>query len=40
MLFLKLLSLFFDVPSLPRGRRIRPSPVFRTARIAMLLDGK
>ena len=39
MLLLTLPSFVIDVPALPRGRRMRPSPVFRTSRIAMLLNG-
>jgi len=40
MLLLTLPSVVFDVAALLRGRAMRSSPVFRTVRIAMLLDEK
>jgi len=40
MFLLTLPPFVFDVPSPPRGRGMRPSPVFWTARIAMLIEGK
>ena len=40
MFLLTLPPFVFDVPSLLRGRGMRPSPVFWTALIAMLIEGK